>query len=173
MLLIKLVFNILKMADIQDKKIIKVPRFEKKHGFSTNSERSRLMSKIKGKNTSPELALRKLLWNLGIRYRLHNKNLPGSPDIVIKKHKLIIFIDGEFWHGYNWVQKREKIRANRDFWVPKIERNMQRDRTNNKLLTKMGYKVFRFWAHELKKNKEFIVSEIIKHVTTIDSDFIA
>src|ERR1700756_5196002 len=116
------------MVDNENKKVIKVPRFEGKNGFYTSLERSILMSKIKGKNTSPELMLRKVLWNSGLRYRLHNKKLPGNPDISMKKYKIAIFIDGEFWHGYNWEEKKTKIKTNRDFWIPKIERNMQRDK---------------------------------------------
>jgi DNA mismatch endonuclease (patch repair protein) len=152
------------MADYELGKTIKVPRFEKKNGFYTTSQRSLLMSKIKGKNTSPEIRFRKTLWDLGLRYRLHNKKLPGNPDIVFKKHKLIIFIDCEFWHGYNWEQKKIKIKANRDFWIPKIERNIQRDNLNNIKLEEMGYKVYRFWEQDIKKNLENSVNKIIKHI---------
>ena len=79
--------------------IIEVPRFKEENGFYTTAQRSKIMSKIKAKNTKPELILRKALWHKGIRYRIRNKRLPGSPDIVIGKHKIAIFIDGEFWHG--------------------------------------------------------------------------
>ena len=92
-----------------------------KYGFNTTAARSRLMSKIKSQNTLPEIKLRKYLWNLGFRYRLNVAKLPGKPDIVISKSKLIIFIDGEFWHGYKWNQKKNKIKANRNYWIPKIE----------------------------------------------------
>src|SRR6185437_346028 len=153
------------MTENEYEKTIKVPRFEKRHGFSTSSERSLLMSKIKGKNTIPEIILRKSLWKMGFRYRLHNKRLPGNPDIVMKKYMLVIFIDGEFWHGFNWVQKKIKIKANRDFWIPKIERNMQRDKINNTKLEAMGFKVFRFWERDIKKDLTNPLSEIINFIS--------
>ena len=134
------------------KEKIVVPRFEEANGFYTTKERRALMSKIKGKNTTPEIKLRKELWKIGYRYRLHNKNFPGNPDIVIERLKIIIFVDGEFWHGYNWEEKKKKIKTNRGFWIPKIERNMQRDAENNNKLEAMGYKVFRFWEAEIKSN---------------------
>ena len=124
------------------------------------------MSKIKGKNTIPEIILRKSLWKMGFRYRLHNKRLPGNPDIVMKKYMLVIFIDGEFWHGFNWVQKKIKIKANRDFWIPKIERNMQRDKINNTKLEAMGFKVFRFWERDIKKDLTNPLSEIINFISS-------
>lgn len=123
------------------------------------------MSKIHSVNTTPEIKLRKLLWNLKIRYRLNDKSLPGKPDIVIKKHKIVIFVDGEFWHGYNWDEKRNRIKSNRDYWIPKIERTMARDIENTKKLESMGYTVFRFWEHEIKKNIGACIQKII---TSID-----
>jgi|SRR5437588_4316956 len=152
------------MPENEQKKVIKVPRFEERYGFSTTLQRSLLMSKIKGKNTSPEILFRKIIWKSGLRYRLHNKNLPGNPDIFIKKHRLVIFIDGEFWHGYNWEQKRTKIKTNRDFWIPKIERNMQRDISNNEKLTNLGFRVFRFWEHRIKKDIEGCVKDVMDFV---------
>lgn len=133
---------------------IKVLRFEEGNGFYTTPERSKLMAKIKSKDTKPEILFRKELWKAGIRYRKHNKNLPGNPDIVNKKFKLIIFIDGEFWHGYNWSEKKKKLKTNREFWISKIERNIQRDHENNLKLEKLGYKVFRFWEHDVKKESQ-------------------
>jgi DNA mismatch endonuclease (patch repair protein) len=73
------------------------------------------MKKIRSNNTGPELVIRKLLWENGYRYRLNAKKLPGKPDIVLNKYKTIIFVDGEFWHGFNWEQKRNKIKANREY----------------------------------------------------------
>lgn len=133
--------------------IIKVPRFEEANGFYTTKARSELMSKIRSKDTKPEIQLRKVLWGLGIRYRKNVKKMPGSPDIVISKYKLVIFIDGEFWHGHNWATKKQTIKSNRDFWIPKIERNIQRDRNNDKLLAESGWKIFHFWDSQI--NKEF------------------
>ncbi len=139
---------------------IKVPRFDK-GGFSTTEERSKLMSKIKGSETKPEIKLRKALWAIGIRYRVNVKELPGKPDIVIRKYKLVIFVDGEFWHGYNWKNKKRKIKANRDFWIPKIERNMQRDKENVRDLENAGFTVLRFWEHQIKKDLDDCVETIL------------
>lgn len=136
------------MADYKQNKIA-VPRFNEENGFYTTSERSKLMSKIKGKNTKPEILLRKALWSRGIRYRLNVSKLPGKPDLVINRLKIVVFIDGEFWHGYNWSVKKTKIKSNREFWIPKIERNMQRDIENNEKLNDLGYRVLRFWEHQV------------------------
>ncbi len=143
---------------------IKVPRFNEENGFYTTTQRSQLMAKIKAKNTSPEILLRKALWQLGIRYRLYNKLLPGNPDIVMKKYKLVVFIDGEFWHGFDWETKREKIKTNRDFWTAKIERNMQRDRMNAVKLKALGFKVMRFWEKQIKKEMQTCLDQIQDYI---------
>lgn len=137
-----------------------VPRFSEKNGFRTTQARSKLMSKIKSKDTKAELALRKALWAKGYRYRKNVKKLPGSPDIVLKKYGLVIFIDGEFWHGYNWEEKKQKIKSNREFWIPKIERNMQRDARNNQLYQSKGWTVLRFWERQLKKDLAGCIQQI-------------
>ena len=147
---------------------IKVPRFKEELGFYTTKKRSLLMSKIRGKDTKPEVILRKTLWNIGIRYRKNVKKLPGKPDIVISKYKLIIFIDGEFWHGFNWKEKKTKIKSNREFWIPKIERNMQRDHEVNEQLKSQGWTVLRFWEQEVKKEFGKCIYEILQH-TDIES----
>lgn len=135
-----------------------------KYGFQTSKKRSQLMSKIGSKDTTPEIILRKSLWKHGIRYRLYDKSLPGKPDIVIKKYKLAIFVDGEFWHGYNWEEKKNKIKANREYWIPKIEKNLARDSENNQELEYIGYTVFRFWEKEIKNNLEICIQKIINYI---------
>ncbi|MBC2844279.1 very short patch repair endonuclease [Winogradskyella flava] len=144
-----------------DEPKIKVPRFNEELGFYTTKQRSRQMSKIRGKNTKPELIFRKALWKKGVRYRLDSKQLPGRPDVSIKKYKLAVFIDGEFWHGYNWNERKEKLKSNRKFWIPKIERNMQRDREVNQQLKDMDYVVFRFWTHEIKDNLKTCINDVM------------
>ncbi len=118
------------------------------------------MRKIKSKNTSPEIKLRKALWNQGIRYRVKNKSIPGKPDIAIKKYKLAVFVDGEFWHGHNWSEKKHKIKSNRDYWIKKIEGNIQRDKRVNLELKENGWTVLRYWQHEIKNDLDKCVSEI-------------
>lgn len=148
---------------------IKVPRFNESAGFYTTKARSRLMSKIRSQNTKSEIKLRKALWNLGIRYRKNVKALPGTPDIVISKYKTVIFIDGEFWHGFNWDKKKDKIKSNRAFWIPKIERNIQRDQQNNEALTRLGWKVFRFWDRQVKNEFGSCLLEILNYIDKFES----
>ncbi|MBP0904767.1 very short patch repair endonuclease [Mariniflexile gromovii] len=149
-----------------NKEKIKVPRFNEASGFYTTKKRSKIMSKIKGKNSKPELLFRKALWAKDIRYRINNKTLPGKPDISIKKHQLAIFIDGEFWHGYNWNERKETIKSNRGFWIPKIERNIQRDKEVNQQLTDMGYTVFRFWSKDIKTELHKCINDILVYINT-------
>ncbi|MBD1435174.1 very short patch repair endonuclease [Sphingobacterium sp. DN00404] len=139
---------------------IKVPRFEESAGFYTSRQRSFNMSRIKGKNSKPEMILRRALWAKNIRFRLHDKSLPGSPDIVIKKYKLAIFVDGEFWHGFEWKKRHAQIKSNRLFWIPKIERNMQKDGLANRALRNMGYTVFRFWSQDILKDLPKVLNQI-------------
>lgn len=150
---------------------IKVPRFNEESGFYTTPERSKIMGKIRGKNTKPELAFRKALWEAGYRYRIDYKKLTGKPDIALKKYKTVIFIDGEFWHGYNWEERKDKIKTNREFWIAKIERNIQRDEEVNDALDEMGYKVFRFWETEVKKDLDRCLDEVLTHLEQVKSAF--
>ena len=143
---------------------IKVPRFNEESGFYTTPERSKIMGKIRGKNTKPELAFRKALWQKGYRYRIDYKKLIGKPDIVLKKYRTVIFIDGEYWHGYNWAERKAKIKTNREFWISKIERNIQRDKEVNVELERLGYTVFRFWESEIKKELEDCMHQVIRHL---------
>ncbi|MEZ4875399.1 MAG: very short patch repair endonuclease [Flavobacteriaceae bacterium] len=145
---------------------IKVPRFHEDSGFYTTQKRSRMMSRIRSKNSKPELILRKALWKENIRFRINSKLVPGRPDIAIQKYQLAIFVDGEFWHGYHWPEKKKTLKANRAFWIPKIERNMQRDREVNRQLQEMGFTVFRFWVHEIKTNLNRCVQDILTHIET-------
>lgn len=147
----------------EDKKI-KVPRFNEESGFYTTKKRSKIMSEIRGKDTKLELQFRKALWKEGVRFRVDNKTLPGRPDVSIKKYKLAIFIDGEFWHGYNWDERKPNIKSNRGFWIPKIERNMQRDREVNQQLKEMDFTVFRFWTHEVKDNLKTCINDVMMYL---------
>jgi DNA mismatch endonuclease (patch repair protein) len=149
---------------------IKVPRFNEASGFYTTKKRSKIMSKIRGKNTKPELLFRKALWKEGVRYRVDSKKLPGKPDVSIQKYKLAIFIDGEFWHGYNWDERKDKIKSNRGFWVPKIERNMQRDWEVNRQLNTMGYTVFRFWEKEIKNELNKCINDVLVYIAIGQND---
>lgn len=143
---------------------IKVPKFEEGAGFYTTKLRSKTMAKIRGKNSKPEMLLRKALWAKNIRFRLHRKDLIGRPDLVIEKYKLAVFVDGDFWHGYKWNTVKPK--TNQDFWLPKIERNIQRDQFVNQKLTELGYTVMRFWEHEVKTNLKACVNQVMLFIET-------
>lgn len=133
-----------------------------RYKFKTTKERSALMSKIRSKNTKPELLLRRKLWGKRIRFSRKESKLVEKPDIVLNKYKIAIFIDGEFWHGYKWDKKKKKIKSNRRYWIPKIERNILRDKNNNKALRKNGWKVIRFWECQINKDVEKCITQIKK-----------
>ena len=128
----------------------------------SKEKRSYNMSRIRGKNTTPEIALRKALWALGLRYRLHYK-LPGKPDIVFVSKKIAIFVDGCFWHGC--PAHSTKPKTNSIFWETKLQGNMERDRKNEQLLKKAGWKVFRFWEHEILDSLSSISNKIFRIVS--------
>lgn len=114
------------------------------------------MSRIKGKNTSPELSVRKALWKVGLKeYRIHKK-MVGNPDIVFSRKKLAIFIDGDFWHGWE-IKKGRKLPR---YWTKKINRNMERDKEYTKLLKKEGWQVLRFWEHDVLGSLDKVISKI-------------
>lgn len=110
------------------------------------------MSKVRLKRGRAETALAKALWRAGYRYRLNCKKLPGSPDIAITKFKLAVFVDGEFWHGYDWERRKGRLKANREYWIEKIEENMARDKRNDALLEEMGWIPVHFWEKEVQKD---------------------
>ena len=144
----------------------KGPRFPRTFP-NTLPTRSYTMSQIKSKNTRPELALRKALTKCGIKYRLQSTLLPGHPDIVLPQLKIAIFVDGDFWHGYLFKTKVNKISHNRSYWIRKIRYNMQRDRKNNKELRKNGWTVLRFWEHQIKTDSSAVASKILLLVNRI------
>ena len=110
------------------------------------------MQAIRGKDTSIEVKLRKELWNRGIHYRKNSKRVYGHPDIAFIGKKVAVFCDSEFWHGYDWENRKYSIQTNRDYWIPKIERNMERDREVNEKLRSEGWTVIRFWGKEIQKD---------------------
>ena len=123
----------------------------------TKKKRSEIMSRIRSKNTKPELMVRKYLFSKGYRYRLHDKKLPGKPDIVLKKHKTAIQVRGCFWHGHN-CKLSSYPKTNRKYWKNKINSNKKRDRKNDKLIKKLGYKLI--VVNECKISKKFIIPKL-------------
>lgn len=118
------------------------------------------MSRIRGKDTSIEVKLRKELYRRGYRYRANSKYIFGHPDISFKKYKVAIFCDSEFWHGKNFEVNKAKLHSNLDYWIPKIERNIARDEEVNAHLKAEGYVVIRFWGEEINKNLSGCVDKI-------------
>ncbi len=116
----------------------------------TPEQRHRCMAAIKGKDTKPEILVRKYLFSRGLRYRVNVRKLPGSPDIVLKKYGIVIFIDGCFWHGHKDCKYYRLPTTNEDFWKAKIARNIARDYVNNVDLELAGWKVIRIWECDIK-----------------------
>ena len=122
---------------------------------------SKRMSQVKLKHGATETMLAKSLWHRGVRYRLNYRALAGSPDIAITKYKIAVFIDGEFWHGYDWENRKPKLKRNREYWIEKIEENMARDKRNDELLRAADWIVVHFWEKDILKNLETCVNKII------------
>ena len=126
---------------------------------------SRTMSRVRSKNTKPELALRRELHARNIRYRLHASDLPGTPDLVIRKYRLAVFVDGDKWHGnehrLRGLKRLEDLYpTNTDFWVAKITANMERDKRVNAKLIADGWHVVRVWASEILANTDAVADRI-------------
>ena len=128
--------------------------------YDTDEKTSKRMSNVKLKHGDAETALAKALWHAGYRYRLNYKKLPGSPDIAITKYKIAIFIDGEFWHGYKWEEKKTKLKRNREYLIEKIEENIDRDIRVDKELIKIGWMPVHFWSKDVKKDVGRCVKDI-------------
>lgn len=122
--------------------------------------RSENMSRIKGKDTSIEIKLRKALWKLGYRYRKSCKQIFGKPDICFIGKKVAIFCDSEFWHGKYLLDGKYIPKSNTAYWIPKIERNIERDKKVNQQLTQEGWTVLRFWQKDIEKNIEICIQRI-------------
>lgn len=134
----------------------------------TPEQRSRCMAAIKGKDTKPEMIVRKYLFSRGLRYRVSNRKLPGSPDIVLKKHKTIVFIDGCFWHGHEGCKYFKIPKTNVEFWERKISHNKARDISDTAVLKMMGWRVIHVWECELrnKVNREETLNRIYDSITS-------
>ncbi len=142
------------MADVHDKKT-----------------RSYNMSKIRGKDTRPELLVRKFLHAKGYRYRLHAKDLPGKPDLVMPKYNTVVFIHGCFWHGHEGCRYFVIPETNRDWWLNKINETKLRDVRNRQLLRSDGWNIIELFECELKKDRiDDTLSELIKELKSMDGE---
>ena len=130
--------------------------------MKTKEQISYNMRMVRNKDSAIELLLRNALWAKGYRYRKNVKSVYGHPDIAFIGKKVAIFCDSEFWHGYDWEHRKEDFKSNQSFWIPKIERNMERDKEVNEKLKAEGWTVIRFWGNEIKKNIENCIRTIEK-----------
>jgi DNA mismatch endonuclease (patch repair protein) len=138
----------------------------------TPEQRRKCMSHIRSSDTKPEVFFRKALWKWGIRFRKNVKSLYGKPDIAIKKYKLVLFIDGDFWHGNNWEERhfssREDMLASySDYWQKKIRRNIERDKEVNEYYQTNGWTILRFWTSVIKKDLNSCIIETIETINRL------
>lgn len=132
---------------------------------SADAQRSRIMSKIHGKDTKPEVLLRKALWHKGLRYRKNYRRLPGTPDIALTRQKIAIFVDGDFWHAHGHEEHPgEQIKHNREYWIRHLTRNVEKAKEVNNELTEQGWLVLRFWESDIKKNLQGILEQINQYL---------
>ena len=141
----------------------------------TKEQRHKNMKNIKCRDTSIEVRLRKCLWEKGYRYRKNYKDLPGKPDIVLTKYRIVIFCDSEFFHGKDWEVLKPRIERgnNPEYWKRKILRNMERDDEVNKRLLFLGWTVIRFWGKDISKNPEQcikVIEEVIFEQKVTDQE---
>ncbi|NWB67840.1 very short patch repair endonuclease [Pseudomonas sp. I8001] len=139
----------------------------------TPEQRSRNMSKIKGKNTKPEMTVRSMCHELGLRYRLHRKDLPGTPDLVFPKHRLCLFVHGCFWHRHPGCKYAYTPKSRLDFWLPKLAKNVERDMKAKRALEVSGWRVSIIWECQTK-NRDTLRAEIQKMINSeIDSQHVS
>lgn len=134
--------------------------------LETLPEISKRMSKVKLKRGVAEMMLAKTLWHRGVRYRLNYRAITGSPDIAITKHKVAVFVDGEFWHGHDWENKKPRLKRNREYWIEKIEENMARDKRNDAILNDAGWSVIHIWEKEVLKNLDACADAVSTAIST-------
>ena len=126
----------------------------------TKEQRRKNMQAVKSKGSKIETILSKALWAKGYRYRKNDKTVFGKPDLTLKKLKIAIFVDSEFWHGKDWNKRKHDHKSNQAFWLQKIERNILRDKEVNKRLLKEKWQVLRFWGKDIEKNLHYCITKI-------------
>ena len=130
----------------------------------TPAQRRKNMQRVRNKDSQIELKLRRALWHAGFRYRKNLRSVFGCPDVVFLRLKIAVFCDSEFWHGFDWENRKHDFKSRQDFWIPKIERNMARDREVNEHLTAQGWKVLRFFGKQIQRNVDECVRIIAQTV---------
>lgn len=130
--------------------------------YDSTPEIRKRMSKVRLKNGKAETILAKRLWREGYRYRRNYKKLPGSPDIALTRYRVAVFVDGEFWHGENWEERKAKLKHNREYWIEKIEENMARDKRVDSQLQEMGWVTVHFWEKQVLKHTDECLDVLLK-----------
>lgn len=130
--------------------------------YDSTPEIRKRMSRVRLKNGKAETILAKRLWHKGYRYRRNYKKLPGSPDIALTKYRVAVFVDGEFWHGENWEERKAKLRRNREYWIEKIEENMARDKRVDGQLQEMGWVTVHFWEKQVLKSTDECLQAVLE-----------
>ncbi|WP_115716381.1 very short patch repair endonuclease [Amedibacterium intestinale] len=134
----------------------------------TTPEVSKRMKALSHKKSNVESVLAKALWHKGYRYRLNYKKLPGTPDIALTKYRIAVFVDGEFWHGKDFEKTKDKLKNNKDYWIEKIEENIQRDIRNDNLLRQMDWTPIHFWSNDVLKYLEYCIEEVETTIELIE-----
>lgn len=131
----------------------------------SREQRHYAMSRIRGKDTKPEVRLRKALWKAGLRYRKNYRKLPGTPDIALTRHKIAIFVDGDFWHARGHRENPgEQVETHQEYWRTKLARNVERDREVDDALTEEGWLVLRFWESDVKNDLAECIRQIMQYL---------
>ena len=130
--------------------------------YDSTPEIRKRMSKVRLKNGKAETILAKRLWQEGYRYRRNYKTLPGSPDIALTTYRVAVFVDGEFWHGENWDERKAKLKHNREYWIEKIEENMARDKRVDGQLQEMGWTTVHFWEKQVLKHTDECLQVVLE-----------
>lgn len=125
--------------------------------------RSYNMSRIRGKDTKPEMLVRKFLFVNGYRYRLHDKRLPGKPDIILPKYKTVIFVHGCFWHQHKDCKNARKPSSNTEYWTEKLKKNTEKDALHVNALIALGWKVLTIWECEISKDQQHALRQLVSH----------
>lgn len=136
--------------------------------YDSTPEIRKRMSKVRLKNGKAETILAKMIWHKGYRYRRNYKKLPGSPDIAIIRFRIAVFVDGEFWHGENWEERKAKLKHNREYWIEKIEENIARDKRVDAQLKELGWIPIHFWEKQVLKNTDECLNAILELINTVD-----
>lgn len=139
--------------------------------LNTTPEISKRMRSLSHKKSKVESILAKELWHRGYRYRLNYKKLPGTPDIAITKYRIAIFVDGEFWHGKDFNERKNKLKNNREYWIEKIEENIERDIRNNHLLQQLEWIPIHFWSKDIIKYPDLCADEVVQIIMNQKNDF--